>query len=66
MLTASILGSVVGAGIGLLTSTCVLFWARRYASQAVAAGASVAYREPNWSEFVKMGVPLVAILIFLH
>lgn len=66
MLTPAVFGTATGAAIGLLLSAFTFFAARRHISQAVVAGASIAYRPPDWRGFAKSAAPLVVFLVFLH
>jgi hypothetical protein len=66
MFSHSVLGSAFGIAIGLLLVTYTLLSARRQVSQAAAAGASIAYRRPDWKGFAKSAAPLVAFIVVLH
>ncbi|MET3493474.1 hypothetical protein [Variovorax boronicumulans] len=66
MLTAAVLGIATGTAIGFLLCTFAFFAARRHVSHAMAAGASVAYRPPDWRGFAKNAAFLLLILVALH
>jgi hypothetical protein len=66
MLAPALLGTATGVAIGLLLSAFTLFSARRHISQAMAAGASIAFRPPDWRGFARNAAPLLVFLVFLH
>lgn len=64
MMSPSILGSSIGAAIGLLLCALTLLAGRRRLSSHV--GASITYPPPDWRGAIKGAAILLTILVFLH